>query len=77
MNKHFLLITAALVLLSGCSKLTGELSTAHFSTTSSYAALDISNAFDVSFSDEVSDVTVTADEGIMSKIVVEESVARL
>ncbi len=68
MKKHILLIVAAALLMSSCvkEKLTGVEATKTFDVPGWYDELSVSNNISVSFSDHVEQVTVTADEGIIS-----------
>ena len=68
MRKHILLFVAAALLMSGCvkEKLTGVEVTKTFDVPGWYDELSVSHSISVSFSDQVEQVTVTADEGIIS-----------
>lgn len=68
MKKHILLIVAAVFLMSSCvkEKLTGVEATKTFDVPGWYDELSVSDNISVSFSDQVEQVTVTADEGIIS-----------
>ena len=58
----------------GCNKITlsGNNITKEFSIDGSYTELVVENAFDVTVSDAVSQITVTTDENVMPKVVVEK-----
>ena len=63
---------AAALLLAGCSKLSGEIKTSHFMASSNYEELVVNDGFEVEFSDEASDLLITVDESLLSKVVVRE-----
>ena len=63
---------AAALLLAGCSKLTGEVKSSHFTISSNYEDLSVCDGFEVEFSDEASDLLITVDESLLSKVVVRE-----
>ena len=71
--KKYLFVLSALVLfaLGSCQKFAGDLITQDFSIEGAYTELQVENAFDVTVSDAVSQITVTAGEKIMPKVVVE------
>ena len=72
MRKYIILFaTIALTAFSACSKWDGDPITQEFSVSGTYTELTVSDAFDVTVSDEVSQITVTAGENIMSKVRVE------
>lgn len=56
---------------TSCSKWAGDPITQEFSVNGSYTELEVQDAFDVTVSSEVSQVTVTAGDNIMSKVKVE------
>lgn len=74
MKKHFLIPAALLFcaafagLFASCSKYYGEPTTEHYSIDGSYTKLDISHAFDVTVSDDVTDAVVTIPEELHSKL---------
>lgn len=74
--KKYLFILSALVLFvfSGCNKITlsGNNITKEFSIEGSYTELVVENAFDVTVSDAVDQITVTTDENVMPKVLVEK-----
>lgn len=72
MRKH-LSIIAALILLAftSCTKIEGELISKDFSVDGTYTELDVSNAFEVTVSDAATQITVTAGENVMPKVVIE------
>lgn len=63
---------AAALLLAGCSKLSGEIETSHFTVSSNYEKLLVSDGFEVEFSEETADILITVDENLLSKVVVRE-----
>ena len=69
----FALTALALVALSGCSSWDGDPTTQEFSVDGTYTVLQVMDAFDVTVSDAVSQVTVTAGEKIMTKVRVEKN----
>ena len=75
MKKCFV-VFSALVLIAFCScnkiTLSGNNITKEFSIEGSYTELVVENAFDVTVSDAVSQITVTTDENVMPKVVVEK-----
>ncbi len=72
MRKYMILFaTVALTMFCACSKSDGDPITQEFSVSGTYTELTVSDAFDVTVSDEVSQITVTAGENIMSKVRVE------
>jgi len=72
MKKYLLLLSAfALNAFCGCSKWAGDPITQEFSLDGTYTELVVEDAFDVTVSDAVSRVTVTAGDNIMSKVRVE------
>lgn len=74
MKKYLIaLSTLAIMAFCSCSKGDGDLITQEFSINGSYTELVIEDAFDVTVSDAVSQVTVTAGDRIMSKVKVEKS----
>lgn len=74
-----LLIVASFVLLAlcSCSKFAGDPVTETFDIYGSYTELQVESAFDVTVSDEVNQLTVTAGEFVMPKVVVENKDDRL
>ena len=77
--KNILPILSALVLtlMCGCSKFDGDPVTKEFSIDNTYTELNISHAFNVTVSDTVTQVIVTAGERIMPKVIVEEKNGKL
>ena len=68
----FILSLCALcVLLLGCKKDWGDPTTKNYSISGNYTALDVSDAFEVTVSDKVSDVVVTVGEAAHKRVVVE------
>ena len=75
MKKHLVILaTLALVVFCGCTKITlsGNNITKEFSIEGSYTELVVENAFEVTVSDAVSQITVTTDENVMPKVLVEK-----
>lgn len=72
MKKH-LIILSTLVLFAfiGCQKYAGEPITKDFSISGAYNALEVEDAFNVTVSEEATQVTITAGENIMPNVVVE------
>ena len=74
--KKYLIVLSALVLFafSSCSKITlsGNNITKEFSIDGPYTELAVENAFDVTVSDAVSQITVTTDENVMPRVRVEQ-----
>ncbi len=66
------LSTLAIMAFCSCSKGDGDPITQEFSINGSYTELDVEDAFDVTVSDAVSQITVTAGDRIMSKVKVEK-----
>ena len=78
MKKSLFAIAAlSLATLCGCSKWAGDPITQEFSVDGSYTELRVEDAFDVTVSDAVSQVTITAGENIMPKVKVELSGKKL
>lgn len=77
--KNVLIILSAFVLtlLCSCSKSDGDPITKEFSINNTYTELNVSHAFEVTVSDAVSQVTVTAGDRIMPKVIVEEKNGKL
>lgn len=72
MKKYLLLLASiSTIAFCSCSKWDGDPITKEFSANNTYTELDIEDAFDVTVSDEVSQVTITAGDNIMSKVRVE------
>ena len=70
MKKILTLVSAlVLTLMCGCSKFDGDPITKEFNISNTYTELDISHAFNVTVSDEVTQVTVTAGDRIMPKVI--------
>ena len=75
MKKHLVILAAfALVVFCGCNKITlsGHDITKEFSINGTYTELEVSNGFDVTVNNAVSQITVTTDENVMPKVVVEK-----
>lgn len=74
MKKYLIaLSTLAVMAFCSCSNWDGDLTTQEFSIDGTYTELEIEDAFDVTVSEEVSQVVVTAGDRIMSKVKVEKS----
>ena len=71
--KKQLIILSTLVLFafSGCQKFAGDPITKDFSISGAYNALEVEDAFNVTVSEEATQVTITAGENIMPNVVVE------
>lgn len=71
--KKYLFVLSALVLFafSGCQKFAGDPITKDFNVPGSYTELEVHNAFDVTVSDAVDVITITAGENVMPKVIVE------
>ena len=75
MKKHLVILAAlALVVFCGCNKITlsGNNTTKEFSIDGSYTELVVENAFDVTVSDAVDQITVETDVNVMPKVLVEK-----
>ena len=68
----FILSTLVLFVLSSCQKYAGDPITQDFNIEGSYTELQVENAFDVTVSDAVDVITVTAGENVMPNVVVEK-----
>lgn len=77
--RNILTILSALVLTAacGCSKSDGDPITKEFPIAGTYTELNVHHAFNVTVSDAVTQVTVTAGDRIMPKVVVEEKDGKL
>lgn len=74
MRKHlFILSTLVLFALCSCNKIAGDPISKDFSIEGSYTELQVENAFDVTVSDAVDVITVTAGENVMPNVVVEKT----
>lgn len=72
MKKHLIILsTLVLFAFSGCQKFAGDPITKDFSISSAYNALEVEDAFNVTVSEEATQVTITAGENIMPNVVVE------
>lgn len=71
--KKCLFVLSALILFafSGCQKFAGDPITMDFSVPGAYTELEVQNAFDVTVSDAVDVITITAGENVMPKVIVE------
>ena len=71
--KKYLFVLSALVLFafSGCKKFAGDPITKDFNVPGAYTELEVHNAFDVTVSDAVDVITITAGENVMPKVIVE------
>ena len=73
MRKHlFILSTLVLFALCSCQKYAGDPVTQDFNIEGSYTELQVENAFEVTVSDAVDVITVTAGENVMPNVVVEK-----
>lgn len=72
MKKHLIILsTLVLFAFCSCSKFAGDPISKDFSIEKTYTQLEVESAFDVTVSDAVNVITVTAGENIMPKVVVE------
>ena len=72
MKKHLIILsTLVLFAFCSCSKFAGEPITKDFSISGAYNALEVEDAFNVTVSEEATQVTITAGENIMPNVVVE------
>jgi hypothetical protein len=72
MKKHLIILsTLVLFAFSGCQKFAGNPITKDFSISGAYNALEVEDAFNVTVSEEATQVTITAGENIMPNVVVE------
>jgi len=71
--KKCLFVLSALVLFafSSCQKFAGDPITKDFNVPGAYTELEVHNAFDVTVSDAVDVITITAGENVMPKVIVE------
>ena len=71
--KKCLFVLSALVLLafSGCQKFAGDPMNKDFNVPGAYTELEVHNAFDITVSDAVDVITITAGENVMPNVVVE------
>lgn len=69
--KQTLFLLAAFALFTGCALDNGDPITKSFPITGNYTGLEVSHAFDVTVSNQVSDVEITVGEKIMKQVVVE------
>ena len=71
--KKYLIVLSALVLFafSSCQKIAGDPITKDFIVPGAYTALEVESAFDVTVSDAVDVITITAGENVMPKVIVE------
>ena len=71
--KKYLFVLSALVLFvfSSCQKFAGDPISKDFTVEGSYTALEVQDAFEVTVSDAATQVTVTAGEKVMPKVIVE------
>ena len=72
--KKYLFVLSAIVLFafSGCKKIAGDPIDKVFTIEGSYTALEVGDAFDVTVSNAVDAITVTAGENVMPNVVVEK-----
>ena len=71
--KKYLFVLSALVLFAfiSCQKFAGDPISKDFTVDGSYTALEVQDAFEVTVSDAATQVTVTAGEKVMPKVIVE------
>lgn len=71
--KKCLFVLSALVLFafSSCQKFAGDPITKDFNVPGAYTELEVESAFDVTVSDAVDVITITAGENVMPKVIVE------
>ena len=71
--KKYLFVLSALVLFafSSCQKFAGDPISKDFTVDGSYTALEVQDAFEVTVSDAATQVTITAGEKVMPKVIVE------
>jgi hypothetical protein len=73
MRKYlFILSTLVLFALCSCNKIAGDPISKDFSIEGSYTELQVENGFDVTVSDAVNQITVTAGENVMPNVLVEK-----
>ena len=73
MRKHlFILSTLVLFAFCSCNKFAGDPVTQNFNIEGSYTELQVENAFEVTVSDAVNQITVTAGENVMPNVIVEK-----
>ena len=73
MRKYlFILSTLVLFALCSCNKIAGDPISKDFSVEGSYTELQVENGFDVTVSDAVNQITVTAGENVMPNVLVEK-----
>lgn len=72
--KKYLFVLFALVLFafSSCKKFAGDPITKEFTIDGTYTELEVHNAFDVTVSDAVNVITITAGENVMPYVIVEK-----
>ena len=72
--KKYLFVLSAIVLFafSGCKKIAGDPIDKVFTIEGSYSTLEVGDAFNVTVSDAVDVITVTAGENVMPNVVVEK-----
>ena len=72
MKKHLIILsTLVLFAFCSCSKFAGEPVTKDFSISGAYNTLEVDDAFNVTVSEEATQVTITAGENVMPNVVVE------
>lgn len=70
MKKNIFMITVCALLLVGCTKDWGDPTTRNYPINGSFTELEVSNAFHVTVSDQVTDVVVTVDDLAHDRVVV-------
>ena len=74
MKKYLIILSVfTITTFCSCSKWDGDPITQEFSIDGNYTELVVEDAFDITVSNEVSQVTITAGDNIMSKVKVERS----
>ena len=77
MKRTFFLISVCAILFVGCTRDFGLPTTKNYPINGTFTELDVSNAFDVTVSDQVSDVVVTVGELAHARVVVKVIDGRL
>ena len=68
--KNILILLSISILFFGCTKDWGDPATRNYPVNAPYTKLDVSNAFEVTVSDQVTDVVVTVGELALERVVV-------
>ena len=73
MKKCFVVLSALILMaFCSCQKIAGDPISEEFSISGTYTKLEVEDAFEVTVTDEVSQITVTVGENIMPKVVVKK-----